>query len=354
MTLSAALNGWFLVPLASYASTTSIGRRSPDQQWFLADDVTRSFDSWRVVFSPFRTYPVLPVLHTNPFYVQAPVYALLWLTCVALFLLLRRKRSRDVAMFFALIAILGVLFTLVLSQGLWDVLPSFAKRIQFRYRLHTYINYTVVGLVIVGLVLAARTSAFRVWLATLALATGAALGLAIWQAWSAPKYRPVEEVVKTSTHIPQIAYANCPQPCPVLADYRVLGDIDASSLDVLNLDVSSARSGKADIRVPPGGPYVTNIVWSPFIELDGDARIIGGSKEGWAVIAPTRGSEEAAPAGASHLRQRATGAVLAGRLVSGIAAAALVTWLTVVVIIRARRRQTLQTQLAPPRVLSRQ
>jgi hypothetical protein len=352
VTFAAALNGWFIVPLAQYASTTFIGRVDPNLDWHDHDYVTRSFDSWRVVFSPLRSYPVLPIRAASPFYVQAPVYALAWLTCVGVLALLRRQRSRTTKVFFALIAVLSVLFTLLLWQGVWDYLPSFLKHIQFRYRLHTYINYTVVGLVIVGLLLIAGARAFRAWFLAIFLAATAALGLGIWQAWSAPKYLSVDQIVKTSDGTPRIDYADCPAPCRrARADYRIPGDIDAGSLQELHVNVSGARTGETDIRVPPGGPYRTNIAWSPLIELEG-ARIIGATGEGWAVVAPTQRSTEAALPATSRLRQRTTGAVVLGRVVSGTAAATLVIWLMVIVIVRVRRRR-LAMRFASPETPAR-
>jgi hypothetical protein len=343
LALSAALNGWFLVPLARYAHLTQIGTES---QFDRFDEATRSFESWPVVFNPLRTYPVLPIANFNPIYVQAPVYALLWLTCLGIFVWLRRRRSTTRTMYSALLAILGGLFTLLLWQGIWDVLPDALKVIQFRWRLHSYINYTVVGLVIVGFLLLAGEAKTRAWVFAIALATATSLGFAIWQAWSAPKFLPVGELVKTSNQLPPIEFANCQTPCPsAQVDYRMPGDIDARALEELHVDVARARTGTATVRIPSGGPYRTNIAWSPVIELAGPARIIGATTEGWAVIARTSRSE--APSAVHiRLRPKVTGPVIAGRVVSAIAAATLVIWLVLVVALRAQRKRRDTRQLA--------
>jgi hypothetical protein len=344
MALSAALNGWFLVPLARYAHLTQIGG---DSQFHRYDEATRSFESWRVVFNPLRTYPVLPIANVNPFYVQVPVYVLLWLACLGIFVLLRGQRSTNAAIYYSLLAVLGALFTLLLWQGIWDVLPNVLKVIQFRFRLHSYINYTVVGLVIVGLLMLACEPKTRAWVLAIALATATSLGFAIWQAWSAPKFLPISELVKTSNQLPRIQFANCQTPCPFAeTDYRMPGDIGAGTLDELNVDVASARTGTATVRVPTGGPYRTNIAWSPVIELAGPARIIGATPEGWAVIARTTPPGETSTAVHARLRPRATGPVVAGRVVSAIAGATLLTWLLVVLILRAKRRGMQTRQLA--------
>jgi hypothetical protein len=346
VTLSAALNGWFLVPLARYAHLTNIGR---NEQFDIYDNVTRSFDSWRIVFSPLRAYPDLQIANPNPFSVQAPVYVLLWLTCLGIFALILRPRSTHVAMYFSLLALLGALLMFILWQGIWGVLPSALRLIQFRYRLHTYVNYTVVGLVIVGLVVLARAPRARAWFLTLALATAISFGFAVWQAWSAPKYLRLGELVKTGNHLPPIAYANCETPCPFAGtDYRMRGDIPDGALDELHVNVASARAGGARVRVPAGGPYRTNIAWSPVIELTGAARIVGATSEGWAVIAQIPRSGDSLSAVQARLRPKATGPMILGRVVSAIAAITLLIWLLSVVVLRARRRGEHTRPLASP------
>jgi hypothetical protein len=344
--LSAGLNGWFLVPLARYSHLTLAGG---DNQFQRFDDITSSFESWRIVFNPLRTYPALPIANANPFYVQVAVYVLVWLACLAVFVFLRRQRSTNVAMYFSLVVLLGALFTLLLWQGIWDVLPNVLKFIQFRFRLHTYINYTIVGLVIVGLLVVARASRAGVWFLALVLVTAISFGFAIWQAWSAPTYLSVGEFVKSGDHLPPIKFANCQVPCPFAeSDFRMPGDIRGGSLDDLLVDVPSARTGTAEVRVPAGGPYRTNIAWSPVIELTGSARIVGATPEGWAVIAQTPRSGDSPSAVQTRLRPKATGPVILGRVVSAIAATTLLIWLLLVVVLRVRRKREHTRQLASP------
>jgi hypothetical protein len=341
--LSAALNGWFLVPLSRYAHLVRIARVN-DAFFSVNDYATRSFDAWRVVLSPWPTYPTVP--NGTPFYVQVPVYVMVWLTYLGAYVLLRTRRSRDVAMYFSLIALLFALLALVLWQGIWDAIPNTFKVIQFRYRLDTYINFTIVGLVIVGLVLLVRSPRARAWFLALLLAAVTTLGFAVWQAWSAPTYLSVEKIVKPGKSLPPIEFANCPAPClSTLTDYRMPGHIGAA-LDQLNVDVARARKGTVLIRVPKGGPYRTNIAWSPGIELDGSVRIIGATEDGWAVIERTRSSRRTASAAHARLRARSTGPVIAGRVVSAIAAATLLIWLLAVVMLRARRKRRNTRQLA--------
>jgi hypothetical protein len=336
--LSAALNGWFLVPLARYAHLTVVGR-DPEQQFDFFDNIVRSFNSWRVVFNPLRSYPILHIPNEHRFYLQAPVYVLVWLTCLGVFVWFRRRRSTTRTMYSALIVLLGVIFTLILWQGIWDVMPSALKVIQSRPRLHTYVNYAVVALVIVGLLLLARERRPRAWLLTLLLATATTLGFAIWQVWRSPTYYPIGELTKASDRLPLIEYRNCRAPCPSTeADYRMPGDI-GGPLDQLNIDVASARTGEVLVRVPNGGPYVSNIAWSPTIELEGPARIVGATTEGWAVIAPTSRSGEPTSAVQVRLRPKATGPVIVGRVLSAVAAATLLIWLLLVVVLRARRKR---------------
>jgi hypothetical protein len=345
MALSAAMNAWFLVPLARYAHLTVVGAQ-PEQQFDYLDNFVRSFDSWRVVFNPLRSYPILHIPNEHRFYVQAPVYVLVWLTCLGIFVWLRRRRSTARTMYSALIVLLAVILTLILWQGIWDVMPGAFKVIQSRPRLHTYVNYAVVGLVIVGLVLLTRERRPRAWLVALVLATGTTFGFAIWQVWRAPTYYPMGVLTTDSESLPPIEYRNCSAPCPsVDADYRMPGDI-GGTFDRVDVDVGKARTGDVHLRVPNGGPYVTNIAWSPVIELEGPARIVGATEKGWAVIEPTARVGEAPLGVRARLRPKTTGPVIAGRVVSAVAAATLLIWLLLVVVLRVRRKRRDSRQLA--------
>jgi hypothetical protein len=338
--LATALNAWFLVPLARYAHLTQIGRPDHGRRFYQFDGITRSLESWRNVFSPLRTYPALPVSNATPFYVQAPVYVLIWVTALGAFLLIRRHRSRNAAMYFSLTVVLGALLTLLLWQGLWDVLPDALKVIQFRYRLHSYINYTVVGLVIVGLLVVASSRRARTWIVALLLATAISLGLATWQAWSAPTYLKVGELVQTHDHLPPIAFTGCPVPCPSYnTDYRIPGDFTAP-LEEHRVDIARARTGSADIRISGGrGPYSTNVAWSPVLELMGRARIIGATPEGLAVIAPTAPARGTASVVRARFRPKVTGPVVIGRVVSVTAGAMLLIWLLIALTCRAQEKR---------------
>jgi hypothetical protein len=345
MALSTALNGWFLVPLIRYASLTRF-QHQDYEQFDQFDNATRSFDSWRVVFHPLRTYPVLPIANVHSFYVQAPVYALIWLTCLGVFIWARGRRSTTATMYAALLAVLSVILTLILWQGIWDVIPDLFKIIQGRYRLQTYVSYAVVGLVILGLVVLARETRRRTWLLALGLATAMSFGLATWQVWSQKTYLPVGAFAKGGDRQPPIEYAGCPAPCQnVGTDYRMPGDL-VGAFDQLKIDIPRARRGDVSFRVPSGGPYVTNIAWSPLLELDGPVRILGATPKGWAVIAATAPARQSPSAVDARLRPKATGPVILGRVLSAIAAVILLSWLLVVLILRAQRRRRHTPQLA--------
>lgn len=340
MALSVALNAWFLVPLLRYGSLTVVSRRSPQWHWHIFDYATRSFDSVRTVFSPLRTYPGSSAPGAHPFYVQAPVYALLWLVGVAVFLLIRRPQSKRVALFWALMAVLAALLTLVVWRGVWDDFPSFFKLIQFRYRLQAYINYTVAGLVVIGLLLVAGARRFRVWVLAACLAAGASLGLAIWQAWTAPTYLKIGQVVADGNRLPPIAYANCPAPCPsVEHDYRIRGRFDPDALEELQVDIPAARTGTAEVVLPTAQPYRARVVWSPVIEVQGPARILGATDDGWTVLQAKPDAKHTTFPLRVRIRPRTTAPVIAGRVISLCAATILTLWLIAAVVLRARRRR---------------
>jgi len=334
--LATGLNAWFLVPLVRYAHLTRIGPHSAST-FYKFDGLTRGLESWRNVFSPLRTYPA-PATST-PFYVQAPVYVLIWVACLGAFLLIRRRRSKKAAMYAVLTVVLGALLTFLLWQGVWDVVPDVFKAIQFRYRLHSYINYAVVGLVILGLLVVAASRRARAWIVALLLATGMSLGLATWQAWSAPTYLKVGELVQSDDNLPPISFANCPDPCRSYdSDYRMPGEF-VTPLTRLHVDISHARTGSAEIRIPAGGPYRTNVAWSPVLEVTGRARIIGATPKGWAVIVPTSPSADSASVVRARFTSKVTRPVVVGRVVSITAAVLLLAWLLVAIISRTRRQR---------------
>jgi hypothetical protein len=111
--LSAALNGWVLLPAISYAHNTPIaGDIIPWSE-------TGFFNTFGVIFDPLRTVP--RESGTPALYAQAPVLALIW-GLLAAPLAWRYRRLRAGAA--TALVVLGGLLLVIMSSSAWSALPT--------------------------------------------------------------------------------------------------------------------------------------------------------------------------------------------------------------------------------------
>jgi hypothetical protein len=334
--LGVGLNGWFLLPDVSYAHNTIVSGYT--ERW----SATGFFNTFGVIFDPLRTVPSQS--GTPALYVQAPVLALIW-GLLALPLVWRERRLRAGAAT-ALIVLAGLL-VLITSSGAWSLLPTVFQRIQFAYRLQTYVTLACAGLVLLGaLALTRRADSGRATRADRALAFGlglaVAFGLALsaWQLWvpntrtSGPSYsNRADALGGPPTLLPQSWYENTEN---AYGDNSLPFIATTDKFSFYPVVVEDDRF-VGSVSFPPGlRPFATNIAGGPYlVHVGGGARVVGRTQFGNLVLARTTGGSQPVPL---ELTAQLSAPVVLGRITTAAAAALLLALALVAVIGRRRWR----------------
>jgi putative flippase GtrA len=318
--LGGCLNAWSLLPDVAYANNTLINNQ--EINW----GATGFFNTFPVIFNPLR---MVPSQSTTPaLYVQAPVLALIW-GLLMMPLAWRQRRLRP-ALATSLIALVGLL-AVIMSSGVYSLLPNVFQKMQFPYRLETYVTLACVALVLIGTVALSRRAAHgrvgrydRHLKLGLGFAVIFSIGLCVWQLWvpnthiSAgyfASYSNRENVLqKPPTSLPNSwnAYNDYgDRTLPVVAA-RSNGAFDPGSID------DDKVAGLAKL---PEGPFLTNIAGGPYlVHVGGDMRVVGRSGAGYLILERTRGGSGPLP---YELSTQTTAPIVLGRAISELAAIAL-------------------------------
>jgi hypothetical protein len=276
--LGVGLNAWFLAPLAAWGRATHIASYSPHGMGSNGQELT----SWRVVFDPGRSDP------STAGY-QLSIYALAWALLAAL-ALWRGATLRERFGALAVWTAFGAVLSLIMTGGgrlLWACLPRLYRSIQFEYRLHTYATCCVVLLVILGLRGSASSSRRNLWRAGLGLAVVAQSALAMKQLRQPWCVLTLESILE--------AGASLPPGVGQAMDYRFMASTSGAFPNApvlsappveLKLDVSAIHRDRASIEVAAPVPdrLLTNISWSPLMDVTGDLAIAGRTAEGLTVL----------------------------------------------------------------------
>jgi len=344
--LGVGLNGWFLLPDLSYAHDTII---SGERVSWSQGEILSSFG---VIFDPLRTVPItswLPAL-----YVQAPVLALVW-GLLAAPLSWRYPRLR--AGVATALIVLACLLALILSSAAWSSLPTLFQRVQFTYRLQTYVTLACAGLVLVGaLALTRRAQSGRATRLDRALALGlglvVAFGVAIcaWQLWV------------PNTHVHELTFSSLANRAEVLRARPTLlpqswnagNDYGDLSLPVLaptylnpagfTFDPNHVEDDRlaGPVSVPAGlQPFATNIAGGPYlVHVGGGVRVVGRTGEGYLVLQRTTDGSQPVPV---ELRAQLSAPVVLGRITTAVSAVLLLA-LAGTAAVRRRRRRSPRSQ----------
>ena len=284
--LGGGLNGWFLLPDVSYAHDTIVGGGMVEP-W----SVTSFFNTAGVIFDPLRTVPSEST--TPALYVQAPVLALAWgLLAAPIYWRERRLRA---GLLTALI-VLGALLALIMSSAAWSLLPAVFQRIQFAYRLQSYVTLACAGLVLLGALALTRrgesgraTRSDRGLVVALWLVLAFGLALCAWQLWVPNTHVRTSlssrgQVLRgPSTVLPQSWYAENDygdRNLPIIATKEAFTFYPAAVED-------DRLAGP--LSLPPGRqPFATNILDGPYlVHVGGGARVVGRTAESYLVLERT-------------------------------------------------------------------
>ncbi len=338
--LGVALNAWFLLPDLRFAHDTLISNAL--NPW----SATEAFNTAGVIFDPLRTVPSSS--ETPALYVQIPVLALVWGLLAAP--LAWRYRGLRAGVATALIALVGLL-ALIMSSGVYGLLPNLFQEIQFAYRLQTFVTLACAGLVLLGaLALTRRTQSGRTTDADRPLALGLGLvvacsvALSVWQLWVPEThiysfYRSFENrsevLAEPSTILPASWNAKTNY-----ADSSLPIVVPTQSVAFKPASVSNDRLAGVG-RFPPGNqPLGTNIAGGPYlVHVGGGLRVVGRSPEGYLVIARKTGGSQPVH---FEVTPELDSAVVLGRALT-IASAAILLALALVAavttVFRRRRRR---------------
>jgi hypothetical protein len=340
--LGVGLNGWFLLPDVRYAHDTVLGG-GYIEPWA----ATRFFNTFGVIFDPLRTVPAEST--TPALYVQLPLLALAW-GLIAAPLYWRERRSRA-GLATALIALAGLL-VLTMSSGAWSALPAFYRRIQFPYRLQSYVALACAGLVLLGaLALTRRAERGRAGRSDrgLALALGLVLafGVAVcaWQLWV-----PNTRKACTPTRCPSYANRSLALSGPPTLrpnSWEAGNDYGDNSLPVVTTEgrkfdfaANSVENNRLSgpLQFPAGlAPFATNIASGPYlVHVGGGASVVGRTEEGYLVLKRTTGGSQPVNI---DIRDRLSAPVQLGRITTAVAAALLLA-LALAAAVRHRRRHS--------------
>jgi hypothetical protein len=334
--LGVALNGWFLLPDVRYAHDTMVGGGGLEPRAF-----TAGFNTAGVIFDPLRTVPAESA--TPALYVQAPVLALAWgLFAAPLYWRERRLRA---GLATALIVVGGLLW-LIMSSGAWSALPTPYRRIQFPYRLQSYVALACAGLVLLGVLALTRraqsgraTRADRRLALGLVLAVAFGLALCAWQLW----------IPNTHIYNAPTSYADrgdaLSRPPTLIPDSWSATEFNYRdrSLPALfpagkfDFYAGSVENDRLSGPVPfPAGlqPFATNIAGGPYlVRVGGGVRVVGRTQEGYLVLKrTTRGSRRVN----IKLSSQLSAPVVLGRITTAGAAVLLLS-LAVAAALRRRR-----------------
>jgi hypothetical protein len=292
-----------------------------------------------VIFDPLRT---VPSESTSPaLYVQVPVLALAWgLLAVPTYWRERRLRA---GLLTALV-VLGALLALIMSSAAWSLLPALFQRIQFAYRLQSYVTLACAGLVLLGALAltrrgesgrATRSDRGLVVASWLVLAFG--LALCAWQLWVPNTHTRASlssrgQVLRgPSTVLPQSWYAE--------NDYGDRNLPIIATKEAFTIRPAAVEDDRlaALLSLPPGRqPFATNILDGPYlVHVGGGAHVVGRTAESYLVLERTADGSQPVPV---ELKAQLSAPVVLGRIATATSAALLLAWALAAAVRRRRRR----------------
>ena len=333
--LGAGLTAAWLLPNLWFGGSTWIAQESTNDREF---SNTHGVLTLANVLSPL---PSIPEEFSDRWvYAQAPSLAAAWAIGVLVVLLLtRRPVTRRAALSAGGLVALGLaLLALIVDPGWWHSFPRLVKTVQFPYRLIPYLAVLVVLGVILGL--AHLRGRARPWLtgllvAIVALQAAAGVWVVVNSEASASLPVPTFEHGDYSADVEPASFSS--QTLLLQYQFRVAEhptggrtNRPPALLDMGNLVTADAGTIRGVGRV--GDRMMVPVVWSRFVRVTGDARIVGRDWGGATMIGVTRteaGGHWHATVSAAHPWQLVVGriiSVLSALILAALAVLALIRW----------------------------
>jgi hypothetical protein len=253
------------------------------------------FVTIRNLFSPL---PQIPVGFENRWvYAQAPTLVAAWsLVAIAAAIWLRRRSpDRVLASLAGLLVVGGGLTVLIVHVNWWPSFPAVLQAVQFSYRLVPYLAIVVALVAIVGLTtLDASAWTGRSMIGILVTIVAVQTGAGIWivvksEAGVGRAVRPARHSDLTAESEPaSFSSPGLSIPLQFHVVKKTLGKIPNRNPPTLRIaDLTTSASATLTGAERRGDRMMVGVVWSPFVQITGDARIDGREVLGRSVIAVT-------------------------------------------------------------------
>lgn len=343
--LGIGINAWYLIPLVAFQSRTFAGKLSETEFLTPAGHLPTELFNW---------LPRYPESLDPQMSVSLPVAIAAWCLAAAAVLVVLRRLTRAAILWVVMTTLVTAgLVHLILSPEPWDLIPWPFDRIQFTYRLETYIAFLVATLT--GIFLAGFLRTRRALRVGAVAALGGILAVllfvdarSIWRVPTQTNFPPQREYTFAENR-QQIAdnpmiYPRTQYGAGVWSDVSepVMSPTARITIDPMR---ASGSSFEGDFEIPPGTTLLgTNIGGGPYLVGVDGAEPVGRDTQDYMVLAVPPGTTTL------HLKlyTARTAPVIIGRVVSLASLAGTAVVLILVAFGSRRRRRTVAGQLAPP------
>jgi hypothetical protein len=343
---SALMNAWYLLPDIAYVSDVRARVETVALSW------ASFLDAPQVLLDPLRTNPAES--STPALFVQVPVWFLVWgLVAGGLLLWRYGVAGRLHRVWLCVVLLIGLLLGMMMYLPLWSAMPFPFSKIQYPYRLSSYLYYAVAGLVIVGALALQRADSagtasrvrrgLRLGLVGVCVISAA---LCAWQLWVPNtlfpnwSYKDRQEALFDVNAAPRTWY----DPGSYHDNLAPVVNVAPGRLLLINPAHVHGDHYAAWLNAPPGlAPIQTNIGGGSYLVKLSGLTWVGRDTYGYAVVKRSRPGS-----GLVHvvLQTASSAPVVLGRATSVAACLVVVAFLALVCAGSLRQRRRLRGVLA--------
>jgi hypothetical protein len=344
--LGIGLTAAWLLPNLWFGPSTAIA----DQSSFGDNMFAQTFDvlDLRNLFSPLPRIP--GAFKGRWLYAQAPTLVAVWSLVAIAMIVWQRRRSPDrVLTSLAGLGVLGIgLVVLIVNPSWWMSFPTLIQTVQLTYRLIPYLAIVVALAASIGLTTRGARAGARRWMvselvAIVVLQVGAGVWIVTHSKAGASQAAVLARHDDLTVKAEPASFSA--EGLAVQHQFRVinerLGEAPNHPPGKLRIaDLVTSDTGSFEGVGGVGDRMLVPVVWSPFVQITGDAEIDGRDERGRSMLAVTDTDAPGnwrATAEAAHPWQ-----LTLGRLISLLSALTIVTLGGVVGWRRGRSLQRLQ------------
>ena len=350
--LGVGLTAAYLLPAVDFGPDTYIAGAGLNAQ---ARHGLDPYYAPRILFSPWPRMPEVAGWHST-FYSHTSLILLLWPVAAAI--ALRKRLTRRVGWGLAIAGVAQlILIWWLVRPGLWDHFPQAIQTIQFPVRLIPWL--CLVGATATAVLLARGASGRLVTVLAGLVGVQVALGLGIaFTTHGLGVHVPVyigaveKQGIHASPPPPTFITKGLAQPNQFLVfgkGFQTDPTAPSGPAKLAPRRYDALRDDELTLTGddPPGTLRYSEIVWSPWVRLSGDASIVGRDNGGYAIVRVDRSTDgrwtaqarQACGACLHGLKGGPLFSIALGRLLSFLSALTLLGWAALTVFARRRARQ---------------